>query len=99
MIKKLICLAFIIVSLGISSCKQADYTVYAQSFPTTRTLDWDDNPPADNVTRYNVKQNGAAVGQPTVSQFVVTFNAPGAFQLCVNAENAWGKSTDTCING
>ncbi len=84
------------------SCATASI-LYAQ-LPATKTLQWDANPPADNVTKYTITVNGVATDVAPVTDpacnciqhdFVIA--QQGTLTLTVTATNEWGTSQPTTL--
>jgi len=66
--------------------------LHAQTLPITKTLVWDPNPAADNVTNYTVTLDAATVGNPVTTSQSVTFNTLGNHTLTLTATNIFGTS-------
>ena len=73
--------------------------IHAQSLPITKTVAWDPNPAADNVTQYNL---GLDAGPRTailapVTTGTVIFTTTGLHTIRLNAQNMWGMSPDATL--
>lgn len=62
----------------------------AQSFPISRTLQWNANPAADAVINYIATMNSTTLGSPTTTSVPFTVNALGVLNFAVTARNDWG---------
>jgi hypothetical protein len=67
-------------------------TVEAQTLPLTKTLAWDAEAAAFNVTNYTVSLDGTVIGNPTGTTQAVTFTTLGTHMLTVTSTNVFGVS-------
>ena len=75
-----------------------EMTLYAQTLPITKTVEWDANPATDEVTHYTVRVNAQTLPPVTVGTSAqVTFTTEGTHVLAVSATNAWGTSAETTL--